>query len=99
MALSVFLGLGLSQQYSRLDQLFLDDPIQNMDDVNILALIDVFRAILDSKHKQKKIMLSTHDDNFAKLLSIKMRNREFIQYNFVGYGDEGPKVDRILHRA
>jgi exonuclease SbcC len=97
LALSVFLGLGLSQRYSLLDQVFLDDPIQSMDDVNILALIDVFRAIQDTKNNRKKIIISTHDNNFAKLLAIKMRNRSYTQYNFVGYGAEGPKVERTIH--
>ncbi|UAL52289.1 AAA family ATPase [Metabacillus dongyingensis] len=97
LALSIFLGLGLSQEYSNIKQLFLDDPIQSMDDVNILAFIDVLRAILDSKSKHKKIILSTHDDNFAKLLSIKMRNRSFVEYKFSSYGIEGPIIERITN--
>lgn len=97
LALSIFLGLGMSQEYSNLKQLFLDDPIQSMDDVNILAFIDVLRAILDSQSKHKKIILSTHDDNFAKLLSIKMRNRSFVEYKFVSYGEEGPIIERQIN--
>ncbi|TWH32486.1 DNA repair exonuclease SbcCD ATPase subunit [Bacillus subtilis J22] len=97
LALSIFLGLGLSQEYSSIKQLFLDDPIQSMDDVNILAFIDVLRAILDSNSKHKKIILSTHDDNFAKLLSIKMRNRSFVEYKFSSYGIEGPIIDIITN--
>ncbi len=97
LALSIFLGLGLSQEYSSIKQLFLDDPIQSMDDVNILAFIDVLRAILDSNSKHKKIILSTHDDNFAKLLSIKMRNRSFVEYKFSSYGNEGPIIERITN--
>lgn len=97
LALSIFLGLGLSQEYSSIKQLFLDDPIQSMDDVNILAFIDVLRAILDSNSKHKKIILSTHDDNFAKLLSIKMRNRSFVEYKFISYGNEGPIIERITN--
>lgn len=97
LALSIFLGLGLAQEYSTIKQLFLDDPIQSMDDVNILAFIDVLRAILDSNSKHKKIILSTHDDNFAKLLSIKMRNRSFVEYKFSSYGNEGPIIERITN--
>lgn len=97
LALSIFLGLGLSQEYSSIKQLFLDDPIQSMDDVNILAFIDVLRAILDSNSKHKKIILSTHDDNFAKLLSIKMRNRSFVEYKFSSYGNEGPIIEIITN--
>ncbi|MDK8641690.1 AAA family ATPase [Niallia taxi] len=94
LALSVFLGLGLSVE-DELNQLFLDDPIQSMDDVNILALIDVFRGIMDSKFKNKKLLISTHDSNFAKLLSIKMRNRKIVQYHFKSYTEEGPIVFQL----
>lgn len=93
LALSIFMGLGIPLQQSRLGQLFLDDPIQSMDDINILAFIDLLRSIMDSGCN-KKLIVSTHDDNFAKLLSIKMRNRDIVKYNFVGYGREGPKIVR-----
>ncbi|NFQ68080.1 AAA family ATPase [Clostridium sporogenes] len=92
LALSIFLGLGLTQKCSNLDQLFLDDPIQSMDDINILSYIDLMRAIIDSNLISKNIIISTHDDNFAKLLSIKMRNKEFKVYNFISYGKEGPVI-------
>ncbi|MGE8000252.1 hypothetical protein ACQKOF_16505 [Lysinibacillus sp. NPDC093190] len=95
LALSIFLGLGLTQKYSKLQQLFLDDPIQSMDDVNILALIDVIRAIMDSRYKDKHIVISTHNEDFAQLVAIKMRNRGVVQYNITGYTEEGPKVVKI----
>ena len=95
LALSIFLGLGLTQKFSRWDQLFLDDPIQSMDDIKILAFIDVLRAITDSQKRSRKLVISTHDDNFAKLLAIKYRNKPFTQYNFVGYGPQGPLFHRV----
>lgn len=95
LALSIFLGLGLTQRYSQLQQLFMDDPIQSMDDVNILAFIDVLRAIMDSKYSNKHIVVSTHDEDFAQLLSIKMRNRKMVQYRIVGYTEEGPQIIKM----
>ncbi|MBJ6361829.1 AAA family ATPase [Paenibacillus sp. GCM10012307] len=96
LALSIFLGLGLTQNYSELEQLFLDDPIQSMDDVNILAFIDVLRAIMDSsRYQHKRLIISTHDDNFAQLLSIKMRNKKTVQYHIVGYTEEGPIIKQM----
>ncbi|QNK88101.1 AAA family ATPase [Sporosarcina sp. resist] len=92
LALSIFFGLGLTQRYSKLQQLFLDDPIQSLDDVNILAFIDVLRAIMDSKYGDKHIIISTHNEDFAQLLAIKMRNRRVVQYSIVGYTEEGPKI-------
>ena len=96
LALSIFLGLGLTQRCTNLDQVFLDDPIQSMDDINILSYIDLMRAIFDSKIVGKNIIISTHDDNFTKLLSIKMRNKKFMIYNFISYGDEGPIISYEL---
>ncbi len=73
----------------------MDDPIQSMDDVNILAFIDVLRAIMDSKYSNKHIVVSTHDEDFAQLLSIKMRNRKMVQYRIVGYTEEGPQIIKM----
>ena len=97
LVLSIFLGLGMTQQYSRLGQLFLDDPIQSMDDVNILGFIDLLRAILDSQSEQNNLVVSTHDSNFAKLLGIKMRNRPFVEYQIIAYGEEGPLIEVNTH--
>jgi len=95
LALSIFLGLGLTQNFSNWDQLFLDDPIQSMDDIKILSFIDVLRAISDSNFRKRSLIISTHDDNFAKLLAIKYRNKSLTQYNFIGYGSQGPLIQRV----
>ncbi|MCI3922677.1 hypothetical protein MO973_20810 [Paenibacillus sp. TRM 82003] len=95
LALSIFLGLGLTQKFSNWDQLFLDDPIQSMDDIKILSFIDVLRAISDSNFRKRSLIISTHDDNFAKLLAIKYRNKSLTQYNFIGYGPQGPLIQRV----
>lgn len=97
LVLSIFLGLGMTQKYSVLGQLFLDDPIQSMDDVNILAFIDLLRAILGSKSEQNNLVISTHDSNFAKLLRIKMRSRTFVEYRLIGYGEEGPIIEMSMN--
>lgn len=97
LALSVFLGLGLTQNHSQFNQLLLDDPIQSMDDVNILAFIDILRGIIDMETRDKKILISTHDSNFAQLLTIKLRNKEYVHYKFTGYGNEGPIVSLLTN--
>ncbi|MGP4105490.1 hypothetical protein [Virgibacillus sp. L01] len=94
LALSVFLGLGLNNSTSKLNHFFLDDPIQSMDDINVLAFIDVLRGVLDSK-MNKKMIVSTHDDNFAKLLSIKMRNKNTTHFKFENYTSEGPLYGKV----
>lgn len=92
LSLSIFLGLSLNQKISRLKQFFLDDPIQSMDDINILTFIDLLRAMVDSKKIDSSFILSTHDNNFSKLLSIKMRNKAMKTFEFIGYGNEGPEI-------
>ena len=52
------------------DCIFIDDPIQSMDSINILSTIDLFRSIVVNLGKQ--IILSTHDENFQNLLKKKI---------------------------
>ena len=68
LSLSIFLASALnSKEY---DCIFIDDPIQSMDSVNVLSTIDLFRSIVVNEGKQ--IILSTHDENFHNLLMKKM---------------------------
>jgi hypothetical protein len=43
--LSLFLSFVLNNNWSKLNAVFMDDPVQNMDDINIFAFIDVIRSI------------------------------------------------------
>ena len=52
------------------DCIFIDDPIQSLDDINILSLIDLLRNLAFTNKKQ--IILTTHDKNFYELLKRKM---------------------------
>jgi exonuclease SbcC len=68
LSLSIFLASALnSKEYQCI---FIDDPIQSMDSINVLSTIDLLRSIVLNKKKQ--IILSTHDENFHKLLKKKM---------------------------
>lgn len=53
-----------------IDCIFIDDPIQSLDDINILSLIDLLRNLAFTNKKQ--IILTTHDKNFYELLKRKM---------------------------
>ena len=50
--------------------IFIDDPIQALDDINILSMIDLLRNVAYSLDKQ--ISLTTHDRNFFELLKKKV---------------------------
>ena len=46
-----------------------------MDSINILAIIDLFRSLVANYDKQ--IILSTHDENFHRLLEKKIPTEYF----------------------
>ena len=58
-----------------LDCIFVDDPIQALDDINILSMIDLLRNVAFTLNKQ--IVITTHDLNFFKLLQKKMPQDKF----------------------
>jgi len=95
LSLSIFLGLILSINNYEFQQIFLDDPVQSLDDINVVSFIDLLRALIRSDHVNKNYIISTHDHNFSKLLKIKLRNYSFIEYMFISYGEEGPRIDTI----
>lgn len=73
LSLSIFLASALnSKEYNCI---FIDDPIQSMDSINILSTIDLFRSIVVNNGKQ--IILSTHDENFHNLLKMKIPSSLF----------------------
>lgn len=58
-----------------MDCIFIDDPIQALDDINILSIIDLLRNVAFSMNKQ--IVLTTHDRNFFELLQKKAPDNLF----------------------
>jgi len=73
LSLSIFLATALNTP--GYDCIFIDDPIQSMDSVNILSTIDLLRSIVLNYDKQ--IILSTHDETFFNLLKKKMPVGQF----------------------
>lgn len=73
LSLSIFLAKALNATDTKgnpVDCIFIDDPIQSMDNINVLSTIDLLRSIVINFNKQ--IILSTHDDSFHKLLQRKI---------------------------
>lgn len=68
LSLCIFLASALNSK--KYNCIFIDDPIQSMDSINVLSTIDLFRSIIVNYDKQ--IILSTHDENFHNLLKKKM---------------------------
>jgi len=70
LAISIFLAINKSQQVSILDFVAIDDPIQNMDDVNQFSVCDVLGTI------EKQLLFATHDFDFVKLFIKKHEHRK-----------------------
>ena len=64
LALAVFLALNSEQEWSTLAVTLIDDPIQHMDDVNVLSLIDILRQ----KSELHQVVLSTSSLNLYRLM-------------------------------
>jgi predicted ATPase len=68
LAVAVFLALNLGARVP-LEAIVLDDPLQSLDDVNLLGLVDLLRRA--KEHRQ--LLISTHDERFGNLLARKLR--------------------------
>lgn len=85
LSLSIFLARALkTKDYAGepVDCIFIDDPIQSMDSINILSFIDLFRGIITSLGKQ--IIVSTHEENFHLLLQKKIP-KELFKSKFIEF--------------
>ena len=70
LSLSIFLARSLQSNDNALNTIFMDDPIQHLDSINILTFIDLLRTITTEMDRQ--IILSTHNDSFYRLIKKKI---------------------------
>jgi DNA repair exonuclease SbcCD ATPase subunit len=85
LALSIFLSFALKQTWSRLDSIFLDDPIQNMDDINVHAFVDIIRSTIRNK-PEKQFFISTHDERVFNFMKNKFGQEKVQVFVFESYG-------------
>ena len=90
LAVSVFLALNLGLPTLPLRVAILDDPIQSLDDLNLLGLIDLLKRI----RERRQLMVSTHDSRLGALLERKLRpvsdSQRTILVELSGWSSEGP---------
>ena len=90
LSLSIFLARALKtknpQSGNSVDCIFIDDPIQSMDSINILSFIDLFRSMILFLGKQ--LIVSTHEENFHLLLQkkipVELFNSKYIEFETFG---------------
>ncbi len=92
LAVAVFLTLNLGVARLPLETAMLDDPLQSLDDVNLLGLVDLLRRSKDVR----QLIVSTHDARFGKLLARKLRpiskSQRISLIELEGWAREGPLV-------
>ncbi|MEH7294820.1 hypothetical protein V7134_31215, partial [Priestia megaterium] len=91
LAISIFLAINESQKTHSLDFIAIDDPIQNMDDVNQYSICDILG------HINKQLIISTHDLDFLKLFIKKneYRKKDIQVYSFTSPYLNHEKVEHI----
>jgi hypothetical protein len=93
LAVSLFLGLNLGTNGAPLQVVMLDDPLQSLDDVNLLGLIDTLRRT----KALRQLVVSTHDRRFTNLLQRKLRpvgdDGRTRVLSFFDWNESGPTVE------
>jgi exonuclease SbcC len=98
LALSIFLSLSGKQNWSKLETILLDDPVQHLDDLDAVAFLDNLRTMaLGGFGPKKQIIVSTCDKNLYLLMIRKFRLLEANGLQFTGIsmidkGSGGPEI-------
>ena len=93
--LGLFLSACVSQTWSGLAPVFLDDPVTHFDDLNIFAFLDLVDGMLnDYGTGKRQFVISTCDFKFYELAREKFAHRgESVKYySFEGIGEQGPII-------
>ena len=93
--LGLFLSACVSQTWSGLAAVFLDDPIAHFDDLNIFAFLDLIDGMLnDYGTGKRQFVISTCDFKFYELAREKFayRGESVKYYTFEGIGEQGPII-------
>ena len=92
--LSLFFSFVIQNNWSKMNSVFLDDPIQNMDDINIFSFVDVIRSLFINNDNPIQLFISTHDRKLYSFLKKKFRNLNVLTLEFKNYDKEGPVILR-----
>lgn len=91
-ALTWFLALSWSAGPAALPFLLLDDPLQSLDDVNVLGFADLCRRL----RVRRQLVISTHEPRLARLLERKLSARTgdatALHIRFTGWDRSGPTI-------
>ncbi|MEX2336359.1 MAG: hypothetical protein WD555_03710, partial [Fulvivirga sp.] len=75
LSLSIFLAKVFETGSEIISTIFMDDPVQNLSDINILSFLDLIRSMITTHDKQ--LVISSHDEHFYKLIQHKLPAEDF----------------------
>lgn len=94
LSLSIFLAKAFEYGSDTISTIFMDDPVQNLSDINILSFIDLLRTLTTEHNKQ--IVLSTHEEKFFRLLQNKLPP-EYCSSRYLEFESEGKLLNEVNH--
>jgi len=91
-AICYFLALAFSSSTTDFGFVLLDDPLQSMDDVNVLGFSDLCRFL----RREKQLIIATHEERLSSLLVRKLISRDAplhtLELNFRSWDSSGPVI-------
>ena len=95
--LSLFLTTCISQTWSTLSTVFLDDPVTHFDDLNTYAFLDLILGLIESDENHRQFVISTCDE---KLLLLARQRFHHLGtgarfYSFSAIDNDGPVVEAV----
>ena len=95
--LGLFLTASISQSWSHLTTVLLDDPVMHFDDVNTYAFLDMIAGFLNARSGPRQFIVSTCDRKVLQLARNRFRHlgRDARFYEFAAIGRDGPVVEEI----
>ena len=92
-ALCYFIALAFASSEADFSFILLDDPLQSMDDVNVLGFSDLCRFL----RREKQLIISTHEDRLSNLLARKLTPRDepmkTLRLYFSSWDRSGPHIE------
>lgn len=89
LAIAIFIAKNLSNNNSAIDFIAIDDPIQNMDDINQFSMVDVLSRL------KKQVIFTTHDAKYVNLF-LKKNERRLKDISVYYLDAENDKYENIL---
>jgi DNA repair exonuclease SbcCD ATPase subunit len=100
LALAVFLSFSCRQKWSRLEAILLDDPVQQLDDLDAVAFLDSLRSAALGRHgARKQIIVSTCDQNLYLLMIRKFRliQADGLRFRGISLLDRGTNAPDVVY--